>query len=84
MLAALEDEVKLLTGLGFPVPELLLANVDAVRVGQPVDVRASYAPEGARPRLEAGWLMLQATVRSDDTMTFSQQTAADWLVQSRL
>lgn len=84
VLTALEDEVKLLAGLKFPVPERLLANVDAMCAGQPLEVSASYVPKEARPLLETGRPMLQATVRADDRMTFRPQTAADWLAESGL
>ena len=60
VLTALEDEVKLLAGLKFPVPERLLANVDAMCAGQPLEVSASYVPKEARPLLETGRPMLQA------------------------
>jgi hypothetical protein len=70
--------------LKFPVPQRLLANVDAMRAGQPVEVSASYVPKSARPRLETGRPMLQATVRPNDTVTFSQQSAADWLAEAGL
>jgi hypothetical protein len=84
VLAALEDEVNRLTGLRFPVATRFAANVDAMRAGQAVDVSAGYVPASARPRLEPGNPMLQATIRPDDTVTFSQQTAVGWLGEAGL